>query len=55
MLSVKFHSTPVYDEKYIKAKLKAFNDVVNTRFWNDEIPKGNVHYTCIAAVVLILS
>ena len=24
ILNIKFHSTPVYDEKYIKAKVKEF-------------------------------
>ena len=46
----KFNSKLVYDEKYIKAEVKTFNGIVNTIFWNDEIPKENVHYTCIAAV-----
>ena len=32
-LNIKFHSMPVYDEKYIKAKVKEFNGVVNTNFW----------------------
>ena len=27
-LNIKFHSTPVYDEKYIKVKVKEFNGVV---------------------------
>ena len=39
MLIIKFHSKPVYNEKYIKAKVKTFNSVVNAIFWNDEIPK----------------
>ena len=30
---IKFHSNPVYDKKYIKAKVKEFNGVVNTNFW----------------------
>ena len=42
---MKFHSKPVYNEKYIKAKVKALNGVVNAIFWNDKIPKENVHYT----------
>ena len=29
-LNIKFHGVPVYDEKYIKAKVKEFNGVVNT-------------------------
>ena len=45
---MKFHSKPVYNEKYIKAKVKALNGVVNTIFWNDKIPKENVHYTYLS-------
>ena len=26
MLSIKFHSQPIYDEIYIKTKVKTFND-----------------------------
>ena len=29
-LSNKFHSMPVYDEKYIKAKIREFNGVIKT-------------------------
>ena len=36
-LNIKFHSMPVYDEKYIKTKVKEFNGVVNVTqggpFW----------------------
>ena len=39
---------PVYDEKYIKAKVKEFNDLVKTNFLGYEIPKENMHYACIA-------
>ena len=51
-LSIKFHSMPVYDEKYIKAKVREFNGVIKTNFLGDEIPKENVHYTCIACVII---
>ena len=30
MKSIKLHSKPVYDEKYIKTKVKTFNGVANT-------------------------
>ena len=49
-LNIKFHSMPVYDEKYIKAKVKEFNGVVNTNFWGGKIPKEGVHHTCIACI-----
>ena len=31
-LSIKFHSTPVYDEKNINAKVREFNGVIKTIF-----------------------
>ena len=39
-----------YDEKYIKAKVKELNGVVNTDIWCDEVPKEGMHYTCIACI-----
>ena len=38
-LNTKFHSMPVYDEKYIKAKAREFNGVIKANFLGDEIPK----------------
>ena len=46
----KISSMPVYDEKYIKVKVKEFNGVVNTVFWSDIVPKEGVHDTCIACI-----
>ena len=34
-LSIKFHNMPVYDEKYIKAKVREFNGVIKTNFLGD--------------------
>ena len=50
--NIKLHSTPVYDEKYIKAKVREFNGVIKTNFLGDEISKENVHYACIASVTI---
>ena len=49
---LKFQSKPVYDEKYIKTKVKTFNGVVNTIIWGDKIPKEGVHYSYIAAIII---
>ena len=49
IVNIKLHSKPFYDEKYIKAKVKTFNEVVNRVFSDDEIPKEGIHYICIAA------
>ena len=51
-LSIKFHSMPVYDEKYIKAKVREFNGVINTNFSDDEVPTESMHYTWIACVTV---
>ena len=44
ILNTKFHSMPVNDEKYIKAKVREFNGVIKTNFLGDEIPKESMHY-----------
>ena len=36
----------------MKALVKLFNVVVNANVWCDEVPKGGVHYTCIACVTI---
>ena len=51
-LTIKFHSQTVYDEKYIKTKVREFNGVIKTNFLGDELPKENEHYTCIACVTI---
>ena len=51
-LSIKFHSKPVYDETYIKAKVRGFDGKIKTNFLGDEIPKENMIYTCIACVTI---
>ena len=50
LLSVEFDSQPVYDEKYIKTRVKTFEDKVITKFTDNETPKENTHYSCIAAI-----
>ena len=50
ILDIKLHTKLVYDEKYIKAKVKIFNGVINTVFLGDKIPKGGIHYICITAI-----
>ena len=52
VLNVKFHSQPIYDDKYIKTKVKAFNNTINTLFLGDEIPKERNHYVCISAICI---
>ena len=51
-LSIKFHSTSVYDEKYIKAKVINFSGAIKINFSGDEVPKENEHYTYIACITI---
>ena len=51
-LSIKFHSKPIYDQKYLKAKVREFDGVIRTNFLGNEVPKENMHYTCIACITI---
>ena len=51
-LNTKFHITAVYDEKYIKAKVREFSSEIKTNFLGDEVLKENEHYACIACITI---
>ena len=51
-LGIKFHSEPVYEYKYLKAKVREFDGVIKTNFLGNDIPKENMHYTCIACITI---
>ena len=42
----------VYDENYIKVKVREFSVVIKINFLGDEVPKENKHYTCIACITI---
>ena len=49
-LGIKFHSGPIYEKKYLKAKVREFDGVVKTKFLGNDMLKENMHYTCIAYI-----
>ena len=51
-LGINFHSEPVYEYKYLKAKVRESDGVVNANFLSNDIPKENIHYTCIASITI---
>ena len=51
-LDIKFHSKPVYDETYVKTKVREFDGKIKTNFVGNEVPKENVHYTCIGCITI---
>ena len=36
---------PVFDEKYLKAKVREFDGKIRTNFLGNEVPKENMQYT----------
>ena len=50
-LGIKFHCEPIYESKYLKAKVREFDGVIKTNFL-DDMPKENMHYTCIAYITI---
>ena len=51
-LNIKFHSQPVYENKYLKTKVKEFNGNIKTNFLGNNVPEENTYYTCIACITL---
>ena len=51
-LKTRFHSEPIYDDKYIKTKVKTFSSIINTPFSGNEISEERNHHICIAAICI---
>ena len=51
-LGFKFHSKPIYEKKYLKAKVREFDGVIKTNFLGNGLPKENMHYACIACMAI---
>ena len=51
-LGTKFHSKPVYEYTYLKAKVREFDGVIKTNFLGNDMPKENMHYSCIACITI---
>ena len=50
--NINFHSEPIYDKKYIKAKVREYDRVIKTNFLGNRVPKENIRYTCIACFTI---
>ena len=51
-LGNKFHSEPVSENKYLKAKVGEFGGVIKTNVLGNDMPKENMHYICIACITI---
>ena len=51
-LGNKFHSEPIFEQEYLKAKVREFDGVIKTNFLGNDIAKENMHYACIACITI---
>ena len=51
-LNIKFYSQPIYENKYLEAKVREFDGDIKTNFLGNDQPKGNAYYTCIACITI---
>ena len=45
-------ANPFYDQKYLTAKVREFDDVIKTNFLGSDTPKENMHFTCVACITI---
>ena len=50
LMNIEFDSEPLYgdNDKYIKTKMKMYEDRANTTFQGKTLPKENVLYKCLS-------
>ena len=51
-LNIQFQSQPIYENKYLKTKVRQFDGNINTNFLGNNLPKENTYYTCIACITI---
>ena len=49
-LGIKFHNESIYEQKYLKAKVREFDGAIKTNFLGNDMPKENNHYACVACI-----
>ena len=54
LMYIEFGSEPIYgdNDKYIKARIKMYEDRVNTNFQGKKLPKENASYKCLSLIML---
>ena len=51
-LNIKFHSQPIYGNKYLKAKVREFDGNIKKNVLGNNLPKENTYYTCTACITI---
>ena len=54
LMNIEFDSESVYsdNDKYIKTKIKMYEDRVNANFQGKKVPKENASYKCLSLIML---
>ena len=52
-LNIKFHSEPIYENKYLKVRVRESDGSIKTNFLGNGVPKENTYYTCIPCITLV--
>ena len=42
-LGIKFHSKPIYENKYLKTEVREYDGAIKTNILDNGIPKENMH------------
>ena len=51
-LNIKFHSQPIYENEYLKAKVREFDGSIKKTCLGNGLPKENTYYPCIACITI---
>ena len=51
-IKVEFDNEPVYNEKYLKSKIKPYNGKINTNFYNNKIPREGSQFNCLSVILI---
>ena len=51
-LDINFHNEPVYESRYLKAKVREFDGAIKRNFLGNDMPKENMNYTYIACITI---
>ena len=47
-----FDSESVYNDKYLKTKIKSYEGKINTNFHYNNVPKEGSQYICLSTVLI---
>ena len=51
-LGIQFLSEPIYEQKYLKAKVRGSDSMIKTNILSNDRPKESMHYACIACITI---